>query len=146
MGAYALMPVRMRDVPAAMQGGVLLDGVTIRHTVEKAREGSYYALPFDVPEGLESLTVAYSYPRVAAGKGISLNIIDLGLADEQGRFLGWSGSARSEVSVGEFTATPGYLMQPVRPGKWSILVGAYHVQEGGVPVEYRISFRPKRPR
>lgn len=123
-----------------------LDGVTIRHTVEKAREGSYYALPFDVPDGLESLSVACSYPRVAAGKGVSLNIIDLGLEDEQGRFLGWSGSARSEVSVGEFTATPGYLMQPVRPGKWRILVGAYHVQEGGVPVEYGIAFHPKRPR
>lgn len=123
-----------------------LDTVTIRHTVEKAREGSYYALPFDVPEGLESITVAYSYPRVAAKKGLSFNIIDLGLEDEQGHFLGWSGSARSEVKVGAFTATPGYLMQPIRPGKWSILVGAYHVEEGGVPVDYTITFHKKQPR
>ncbi|HWQ58548.1 MAG TPA: CehA/McbA family metallohydrolase, partial [Clostridia bacterium] len=112
----------------------------------KTREGSYYTLEFDVPEGVESLTVSYAYPRVAAGGKPGLNIIDLGLEDERGRFLGWSGSARGEVTVGEFTATPGYLMQPVRPGKWKILVGAYRVRESGAPVEYRIEFRPKGPR
>ena len=110
----------------------------IDHLVEKKREGSYYSLPFSVPEGVRSLTVRYSYP---AGE----SIIDLGLEDGQGEFLGWSGSSRSSVTVGEFSATPGYLMEPVMPGTWHILVRAYHVRPEGVPVRYEISFEPEGP-
>ena len=87
---------------------------------------------------MRSLTVRYSYP---AGE----SIIDLGLEDGQGEFLGWSGSSRSSVTVGEFSATPGYLMEPVMPGTWHILVRAYHVRPEGVPVRYEISFEPEGP-
>lgn len=122
-----------------------MDALKIEHRVEKAREGSYYAIAFEVPEGMESLTVSYSYPREPAQKKAFKNVIDLGLADEKGQFLGWSGSARQEVTVGEFDATPGYLMQPIRAGMWTILVGAYHVASEGVPVTYIISFCRKKP-
>ena len=71
-------------------------------------------------------------------------IIDLGLEDEDGRFLGWSGSARESVTVGEHDATPGYLMGPVRPGKWRILIGAYHVEEEGVIVTYELRFHRRQ--
>jgi len=115
------------------------------HLVEKNKEGSYYALPFQVPEGVVSVTVTYSYPRIARKGDQIINIIDLGLEDSQGQFLGWSGSSRKSVTVGEFTATPGYCMAPVRAGTWHILVGAFHVQENGVPVRYRISFEKREP-
>ena len=110
-----------------------MEKLVFDHLVEKSREGSYYSVPFSVPEGARSLTVRYSYPRQG-------NVIDLGLEDGQGQFLGWSGSSREYVTVGEFDATPGYLMEPVRAGTWHILVGAYHVREGGVQVRYEISF------
>lgn len=110
-----------------------MEKLVIDHLVEKEREGSYYSLPFSVPEGVRSLTVSYSYcPRG--------NTIDLGLEDGQGKFLGWSGSSRSSVTVGEGKATPGYLMEPVEAGTWRILVGAYHVQPEGVRVRYEITF------
>lgn len=112
--------------------------LVIDHLVKKSEEGSYYSLPFSVPEGVRSLTVRYSYPARES-------IIDLGLEDGQGEFLGWSGSSRSSVTVGEFDATPGYLMEPVMPGQWHILVGAYHVRDGGVPVRYEISFEQEAP-
>ena len=112
--------------------------LVIDHLVEKSREGSYYSLPFSVPEGVRSLTVRYHYPPQGS-------TIDLGLEDGQGQFLGWSGSSRSTVTVGEFDATPGYLMEPVKPGTWHLLVGAYHVRAGGVPVRYEISFTPEGP-
>ena len=115
-----------------------MEKLVIDHLVEKSREGTYYSLPFSVPRGVRSLTVRYSYPT----KG---SIIDLGLEDGQGEFLGWSGSSRSSVTVGEFDATPGYLMEPVTPGTWRILVGAYHVRAEGVPVRYEISFDPEAP-
>ena len=114
--------------------------VVLEHLVEKGREGSYYSLPFQVPEGVVSLTVTYSYPRIVPRKKPPINVIDLGLEDAQGRFLGWSGSSRKSVTAGEFAATPGYCMSPVQAGTWHILVGAYHVQTGGVLIRYRISF------
>lgn len=115
----------------------------LEHLVEKSREGQYYTVPFEVPDGVEALTVQYRYPY---GKKNAKNCIDLGLEDAQGVFLGWSGSARQSVTVGEYTATPGYRMQPVKPGTWHILAGAYHVAENGVPVEYTVTFTPKKPR
>lgn len=115
----------------------------IRHLVEKSSEGRYYSIPFDVPEGAEALTVSYHYPR---GEASVKNCIDLGLENADGVFLGWSGSARKSVTVGEYTATPGYRMQPVTPGRWRILIGAYHVAEHGVPVEYTVAFTEKKPR
>ena len=78
----------------------------IEHRIRKEDEGKYLALPFDVPEEVEGVTVSYQYPH----KSALHNIIDLGLEDEDGRFLGWSGSARESVTVGEHDATPGYLM------------------------------------
>lgn len=63
-----------------------MDKVILKHLVEKNREGSYYKLPFQVPEGTRSVTVSYSYP------GTGGNVIDLGLEDGEGQFLGWSGS------------------------------------------------------
>ena len=116
-----------------------MEELVIDHLVEKSREGSYYRVPFSVPEGIQTLTVRYSYPALG-------NIIDLGLEDGQGQFLGWSGSSRKSVTVGEFDATPGYLMEPVKAGTWHILVGAYHVRAGGVKVRYEISFDTGGPR
>ena len=47
-----------------------MEKLVIDHLVEKDREGSYYTLPFSVPEGVRSLTVRYSYPKQG-------NVIDL---------------------------------------------------------------------
>ena len=120
--------------------------IVIHHLVEKSREGSYYSLPFSVPAGVCSVTVAYRYPKESMDNAAPENIIDLGLEDEQGQFLGWSGSSRSSVTVGEYDSTPGYLMTPIHPGTWHILIGAYHVRRQGVPVTYEITFRENRPR
>jgi len=117
-----------------------LDHIVIEHRIRKEDEGKYLSLPFDVPEEVEGVTVSYQYPH----KSALHNIIDLGLEDEDGRFLGWSGSARESVTVGEHDATPGYLMGPVRPGKWRILIGAYHVEEEGVIVTYELRFHRRQ--
>ena len=117
-----------------------MDHIVIEHRIRKEDEGKYLSLPFDVPEEVEGVTVSYQYPH----KSALHNIIDLGLEDEDGRFLGWSGSARESVTVGEHDATPGYLMGPVRPGKWRILIGAYHVEEEGVIVTYELRFHRRQ--
>ena len=121
----------------------------IIHKVTKDKEGTYYTVDFEVPENVSRFTVRYSYQR--GTKGIlgdlfPTNTIDIGIIDCNGRFLGWSGSAKSEISVGEFNSTEGYLSEPIEPGLWKIIVGAYHVTQKGVDVEYDIDFEYKSER
>lgn len=121
----------------------------IEHLIPKSAEGSYYSIGFTVPDGLERVTVNYSYSRLAGragGLARMVNVVDLGLADAHGTFLGWSGSARSTVFVGPYAATPGYHMAALVPGEWQILVGAYKIPDGGLPVRYEITYTPKAPR
>ena len=70
------------------------------HFVEKSREGTYYTVPFEVPENVVRVTVSYSYKRGAKGIMQDIkpkNIIELGLMDEKGNFIGWSGSAHESI-------------------------------------------------
>ena len=108
--------------------------ITIRHQVPKAKEGKYYSIPFEVPEGVESMRIRYTYPKDQKA------IVDLGLMDNQGRFIGWSGSARNEITVGPYDATPGYWMTKAEKGSWQILVGAYHIPADPLPVTYEITY------
>ncbi len=113
------------------------------HFVEKSREGTYYTVPFEVPENVVRVTVSYSYKRGAKGIMQDVkpkNIIDLGLMDEKGNFLGWSGSAHESIFVGEYASSNGYLVEKPHQGRWAIIVGAYHVVSEGVEVRYNIEF------
>lgn len=86
----------------------------LKHFVEKSREGTYYTIPFTVPENVSRVTVSYSYWQGTKGLLREIhpqNIIDLGLMDEKRRFLGWSGSAHPSIFVGEDKSTNGYLVQ-----------------------------------
>lgn len=117
--------------------------LVIEHTIGKEQEGRYYSIPFEVPSGMELLTVSYSYFRE---KKSAANVVDLGLTDEKGQFLGWSGSARSSVSVGCHEATPGYRMTALAPGTWRILIGAYRILTPPLKVRYEIRFTPRHAR
>ena len=126
-----------------LNGAGLQSMMKIEYFIEKEREGQYFTIPFDVPGNVIKITVSYDYNRPTKGVLSDLkpsNCIDIGLSDETGKFLGWSGSAHSEISVGEFTSSDGYLTQKIRPGRWGILAGAYHVQDKGVSVTYNIRF------
>lgn len=119
------------------------------HLVTKDKEGTYYTIDFDVPENVTSLTVKYSYVQKTKGllgDLVPTATIDIGLLDETGRFLGWSGSAHREITVGEYGSTAGYLSEPILPGKWKIIVGAYHVMPEGVKVDYEVDFKFKKER
>ena len=115
----------------------------IIHKVLKENEGSYYTIGFTVPESVVKITVSYDYHRGTKGFMSDLhptNTIDIGLEDADGRFLGWSGSAHRSIYVGEFGSTRGYLTEPIMPGEWKIIVGAYHVAGESVDVKYSIDF------
>ena len=106
----------------------------INYHIKKEAEGSYFAIPFQMPEGFEQVTISYQYKKEA--------IVDLGLMNDDGQFLGWSGSARKSIWVSPHGATPGYAQAPLTPGEWKILVGAYKIPEPGLDVQYTIQFTP----
>ena len=126
-----------------------MEETVIRHHIPKAKEGAYYALPFEVPSGVGSVTVSYEYPAKGRGAMRDLrpsNTVDLGLCNEKGEFLGWSGSAHKSITVGAHRSSPGYLTCPVNAGTWRILIGAYHIEETGVDVTYTVTFAKPEPR
>lgn len=115
----------------------------LKHKVTKEREGTYYYVPFDVPENVIKITVSYDYYRPTKGMLSDLkpsNCIDIGLSDSNGNFLGWSGSSHPSISVGEYSSSNGYLCKKIEAGTWQIIVGAYHVLPEGVEVTYNIDF------
>jgi hypothetical protein len=124
--------------------------------VDHSQQGSYFPLPFQVPEGIESIALRYRYERHAQReqpleRGVftgrpEVNIIDVGLIDPRGEQVGASGSDKTEIAVSEVQATPGYRPCPILAGEWQILVGAYKVAPEGVTVEYEVTLEPKRRR
>ena len=106
----------------------------------------YLLLPFEVPPGIGRLTVHYTYThRVSAAlPGGSGNVVDIGVFDPRGAavfqghgFRGWSGSDRSEFTIGLADTTPGYLPGPIYAGTWHILLGLYHILPEGC--DYRLT-------
>jgi hypothetical protein len=124
--------------------------------IDHSRQGTYFTLPFQVPEGIESIALNYRYERRPAKEQVldhglftarsEANIIDLGLIDPHGVQVGASGSDKTEISVSETQATPGYRPCRIVPGEWQILVGAYKVAPEGVTVQYEIKFARKARR
>ncbi|MBP7344196.1 MAG: CehA/McbA family metallohydrolase [Clostridia bacterium] len=121
----------------------------ILHHIPKTKEGSYYTIDFPMPDGVELVTVSYSYMRFR-GKSLPLskmvNIVDLGLIDADNRFIGWSGSAKKSVFVGPYSSTQGFSMIPLKPGIWKIIIGAYKIPDEGLEVSYEISYKKSEAR
>ncbi len=130
--------------------------IVIEHFVEYAKKGSYYLIPFTIPEEVEKLSIKYTYVRRADNEiplqngtfhaQPEVNIIDLGLVDAHGWQVGASGSDKTEISISETEATPGYHACRIIPGEWNIIVGVYKVHESGVNVRYEITLIPKKMR
>jgi hypothetical protein len=124
--------------------------------IEHSQQGSYFTLPFTMPDDTESLTLRYWYARYDGGETMEgrsifesrqeLNVIDLGLIAPDGSQAGASGSDKTEIYIDECRATPGYKPQKLVPGQWQIIVGAYKVEAEGVHVTYEIKMVEKRVR
>jgi hypothetical protein len=109
-------------------------------TLDDQAASDYLLLPFDVPPGLNRLTVSYEYGKAVsaalpAGSG---NVLGIGCFDLRGYqflrgegFRGWSGSGRQEFTISPVEATPGYLPGPIYPGTWHILLGLYRILPDG---------------
>ena len=133
-----------------------LNSVTIEIFIEAERQGDYITVPFEVPPHTVALNLRYSYtrhthPETKTKAGLftgreQINVIDLGIIAPDGSQAGASGSDKTEISISESHATPGYRAMSLTPGTWQILIGAYRVAPQGVQVTYDLEFIPKAMR
>jgi len=112
-----------------------------RHFTPPDRErGRYQYVPFDVPDGLSEISVAYRYDPAAGASVIDLGVIEPGpLTLGATAFRGYSGGATRTVTIGRDRSTPGYLAGPIPAGQWHVLLGLYKVAPGGVDVDIDIT-------
>ncbi|MFJ5550093.1 CehA/McbA family metallohydrolase [Streptomyces sp. NPDC093225] len=121
-GAAALVPAPIARAVTSGQG----TGTVTTTYQGRSPYGidQWASVPFDVPPGVQRITVASSC-EAAAG------ILDTGIFGPSG-FRGWSGSARSEFTLSGADATPGYVPGPVEPGGWSVALGPMVSGAGGM--------------
>ena len=91
---------------------------------------TYRMLPFQVPAGTSRITVAFAY----SGHDDLHTTVDLGLLGPDGfrgqdGFRGWSGGAKQLFTVAATDAMPAYLPGPIRPGRWTLLLGIPNIRK-----------------
>lgn len=89
---------------------------TVTGEITGADHQTYKAIPFDVPAGVERITVRLTYDKA------NKTVVDLGVFDPQ-RFRGWSGGTRDRFTLSESDATPGYLAGALPAGRWQVQFG-----------------------
>lgn len=107
------------------------------HLLNKADQGKYIEVPFDVPAMSGSVSVQYQVKPLSEGSCT----VDLGLVDPLG-LRGWSGGARKSITVSPAQATPGYKVGPVLPGRWAAVLGAYAIPPAGCEVTLTVQVEP----
>lgn len=126
--------------------------IIIERFIRKEEEGSYFLIPFEVPEDVERIDIAYEYPRFREirrdGKTerTEINIVDLGVNGPNEAYIGSSGSDRSEIYISSFESAQGFAPYRTVSGTWSVIAGAYKVEEQGVTCRYEITFTRKELR
>jgi hypothetical protein len=91
--------------------------------IKRADHQTYLEVPFDVPAGIERVTVTFDYNRD------NRTVIDLGIYDPNG-FRGWSGGNKRSFTIATSDATPSYMPGPITPGTWKLLLGVPNIREG----------------
>jgi len=99
-----------------------------RYFSNQDREESIYQyFPFDVPRGVNGITVRMTHDGYSS-------VVDLGLFDPDG-FRGWSGSERESIAVSRSEATPGYIPGEIISGTWFVSIGLHQIEKDGINVK-----------
>lgn len=88
------------------------------------QNNTYVEVPFQVPDGLQRVTLAFHYTQRAQHTAL-----DLGLLDPAGLRC-WSGGNKSVLTVGLSDATPSCLPGPISAGTWDVLIGVPNIRKG----------------
>ena len=88
----------------------------VKGEITGADHQSYKPIPFDVPAGVERITVRLTYDKA------NRTVFDLGVWDPE-RFRGWSGGTRDRFTIAASDASPGYLPGALPAGRWHVQFG-----------------------
>ncbi|WP_137175516.1 CehA/McbA family metallohydrolase [Massilia sp. HP4] len=100
--------------------------LVLRGALTGADHQTYRSVPFEVPAGVERITVEFDYN----GKE-ERSVIDLGLLGPDGRLRGWSGGNKRAFTVSGVDATPSYQPTPTTTGTWALLLGIPNMRQHG---------------
>ncbi len=117
----------MRMLRAAFMATILAAGpalaadepradVTVRGKITASDAQHYLPIDFDVPAGVERVTVTLDYDKT------NKTVVDMGVWGPDG-FRGWSGGTRDRFTIARSDASPGYLPGPLTPGRWHVMLG-----------------------
>lgn len=89
---------------------------------------TYREVPFEVPAGVNRITVQFDYTGRADHTTIDLGL--LGPAGFHGPdgFRGWSGGSKQVFTVSATDATPSFLAGPTQAGRWNLLLGIPNIR------------------
>ncbi|QNA83698.1 CehA/McbA family metallohydrolase [Sphingomonas sp. So64.6b] len=118
---FALLLALAVTTPAAAEPAA--PDFRARGVVTGADHQHYREVPFDVPTGVERITVTLSYDKA------NKTVIDLGIWDPK-TFRGWSGGARDRFTIGPSDASPGYLSGAIPAGRWRVTLGVPNARAG----------------
>lgn len=110
------------DAPADQHQSA--DDIVLAGRLTRADHETYVEVPFEVPPGIQRLTVTFAYDTRE-----QKTTIDLGLIDPV-RFRGWSGGDKLTFTLAAEDATPSYHPGPIIPGRWVLLLGVPNIREG----------------
>jgi PHP-associated len=153
-GVLTLAPTAFAEAAGTSGGGRPADGTEVTRVISGHLEtgvADFVHLPLDVPEGIDQISVSYTYDRPAVPAGTPGNSCDIGIFDERGTdlggagFRGWSGGFRTSFVVNAGDTTPGYLPGPVNAGRWNIILGPYQVAPQGLNYEVTVTLRYGKP-
>lgn len=108
--------------------------IAIDGTLSYQHHQTYLEHSFEVPPGIDSLTVDLEHDGE-----VHRTVIDIGLVDPEG-FRGWTGSNKSHIVISSFDSTPGYRGGPILSGTWTLLLGIPNIREN-VETDYKATVR-----
>jgi len=122
---FSLLPaasVAMGQQQTSSAATVSTPDLVLEGVVQGSQNESYIQVPFDVPSGVERVTLTFAY----TGKD-QHTALDLGLLDTA-ELRCWSGGNKSLLTVGIADATPSCLPGPIPAGKWNVLIGVPNIR------------------
>jgi hypothetical protein len=99
----------------------------LRGTLTGKDNHAYRNVPFQVPAGVDRITIQFDYDR-SEHTTIDLGLLGPGGFRGQGGFRGWSGGSKSVFTVSDTDATPSYLPGAIRPGRWTLVLGIPNIR------------------
>jgi len=103
--------------------------LVLRGDLSGADNQTYREVPFDVPAGVNRITVQFDYSGRNEHTTVDLGLLGPGGFKGQDGFRGWSGGSKQLFTVGVTDATASFLPGPIRPGRWTLLLGIPNIRK-----------------